>query len=103
MVGRQAAGGAVLAPAVLAGEGERALTAAVVAACHRSSRCLFCIKNPSRRGIRHRKLVTPSKTVIAAFGQRLFFHVPKPVENQGLLQARYLAGWNGVKIVLFSK
>jgi hypothetical protein len=34
----------------------------------------------------------PSKTVIAAAGQRLFFHVPKPVEKQRLLDARYFAG-----------
>ncbi|MFA6332532.1 MAG: hypothetical protein WCX22_06240, partial [Methanoregula sp.] len=45
----------------------------------------------------------PPKTVIAAAGQRVFFHVPKPVEIQGLLDARYFAGSSGVKIVLFSK
>ena len=34
----------------------------------------------------------PSKTLIAAAGQRLFFRVPKPVEILRLPDARYFAG-----------
>ena len=41
VVGREPAVGAELSPAVLAGERERGLAAAVVATRHRSSRCLF--------------------------------------------------------------
>jgi len=39
-----------------------------------------------------KKSTTPSKTLIAAAGQRLFLRVPKPVEIQRPLDARYFAG-----------